>query len=51
MSSLTYRTSRPDKWVNPRPYRDPSLRLRRNGPIQPMETGEIGILARLFGLR
>ena len=49
MSSLSYRTSRPDGWTVPRPYRDPSLRHMIHGPIQPME--QPGWLARLFGQR
>ncbi|HEY8604879.1 MULTISPECIES: hypothetical protein [Tsuneonella] len=49
MSSLSFRSSRPDSWVSPRPYSDASLRLRKHGPIRPME--EPGLLARLFGLR
>ena len=28
--------TRPDHWTSPRPYRDASLRLRANGPVQPM---------------
>lgn len=47
MSSLSFRSSRPDSWVSPRPYSDASLRLRKHGPIRPME--EPGLLARLFG--
>lgn len=47
MSSLTYRSSRPDVWVVPRPHSDPSLRRMTHGPIRPME--EPGFLARLFG--
>ena len=46
MSSLSYRSSQPDRWVMPRPYTDASLRLQVHGPIQPME--EPGFLARLF---
>ena len=37
MSSLSYRSSRPDRWSTPRPYQDASLRLRTHGPIQPMD--------------
>jgi hypothetical protein len=37
MSSLTFRSSRPDCWTSPRPYSDASLRRRAHGPIQPME--------------
>ena len=49
MSSLSFRSSRPDTWTQPRPYRDPSLRYMQHGPIQPME--EPGFLTRLFGRR
>jgi hypothetical protein len=47
MSSLTFRTSRPDSWTSPRPYSDASLRRLIHGPIQPME--QPGLLQRLFG--
>ncbi|WP_202385473.1 hypothetical protein [Altericroceibacterium endophyticum] len=47
MSSLSFRTSRPDSWTNPRPHRDASQRLMQYGKIQPMD--EPGFLARLFG--
>ena len=46
MSGLSYRSSQPDRWVQPRAYTDASLRLQVHGPIQPME--EPGFLARLF---
>ena len=49
MSSLTFRSTRPDSWVMPRPYRDASLRLQKHGPIQPLERP--GLLARLLGAR
>lgn len=49
MSSLSYRSSRPDGWTQPRPHRDASLRYMTHGPIQPME--EPSLLARLFGQR
>ena len=49
MASLSYRSSRPDRWVMPRPHRDPSLRYMIHGPIRPME--EPGFWARLFGRR
>ena len=49
MSSYSYRSSRPDGWIMPRPYRDASLRYQTHGPIPPME--EPGVLARLFGRR
>jgi hypothetical protein len=47
MASLSYRSSKPDGWVMPRPYNDPSMRYMKHGPIQPME--EPGFFARLFG--
>jgi hypothetical protein len=46
MPSLSYKSSQPDPWVMPRPYRDASLRYMMHGPIQPME--EPGFFARLF---
>lgn len=49
MSGLSFRSSRPDTWVVPRPYSDPSQRLLKHGPIRPMQ--EPGFLARLFGAR
>ena len=47
MSSFSYRSSRPDAWIHPRPHQDASLRYMKHGPIQPME--EPGFLARLLG--
>jgi hypothetical protein len=47
MASLSYRSSRPDRWVVPPPHRDASLRYMTHGPIRPME--EPGFFARLFG--
>ena len=49
MSSLSFHSSRPDRWVAPKPYSDSSLRYRMHGKILPME--EPGFLARLFGRR
>lgn len=49
MSGLSFRSSRPDSWMQPRPHSDPSTRLRKYGPIRPME--EPGLIARLFGMR
>ncbi len=49
MSSLTYRSSRPDQWTMPRPYRDASMRRMINGPIQPME--EPSFFEKLLGRR
>ena len=49
MSSLSFHSSRADRWLQPKPYSDTSLRYRMHGKIQPME--EPGFFARLFGLR
>ena len=49
MSSLTFRSSTPDRWVQPRPHRDASQRYMTHGPILPMD--EPGFFARLFGAR
>ncbi|MEO6040491.1 MAG: hypothetical protein ABIP41_01190 [Croceibacterium sp.] len=49
MSSLSYKSSRPDGWIMPRPHQDASLRYMTHGKILPME--EPGFLARLFGRR
>ncbi len=46
MSSLTFRSSRPDNWTSPRPYSDASLRRHIHGRIQPMEKPTL--LQRLF---
>jgi hypothetical protein len=50
MSAYTFRSSRPDHWVSPRPTRDPALAAAIHGPLQPMDA-EQGLIARLFGLR
>lgn len=49
MSSLSFRSSRPDRWVAPRAYTDANQRFMTHGPIQPMERP--GFFARLFGNR
>lgn len=49
MSSYIFRSSRPDSWVQPRAYRDASIRYMTYGPVQPME--EPSLLQRLFGRR
>ena len=49
MSSMSFRSSRPDNWVMPRPYSDPTLRLMKHGRILPME--EPSLIERLFGRR
>lgn len=38
MSSLNYRSSRPDSWTSPRPYCDAGQRRLKYGPIQPMDS-------------
>ena len=48
MSNLSYRSSRPDSWVQPRPYQDATQRFMKHGPIQPME--QPGFFSRLLGL-
>jgi hypothetical protein len=47
MSSLNYRSSRPDSWTMPRPHCDAALRRMKYGPIQPMDEDR-GFLRRLF---
>ncbi|WP_170324285.1 hypothetical protein [Altericroceibacterium indicum] len=47
MSSLSFRSSRPDGWTVPRPHRDASQRFMTHGAIRPME--ERGWVARLLG--
>lgn len=49
MSAYTFRSSRPDHWVSPRPTRDPARRRAIHGPLQPMRA-EAGLLARLLRL-
>lgn len=49
MSSLSYRSSSPDRWVRPKANSDASLRYKHHGKIIPME--EPGFFARLFGAR
>ncbi|MDN3646265.1 hypothetical protein QWY75_08635 [Pontixanthobacter aestiaquae] len=49
MSALSYRSSRPDQWAQPRPHSDASQRYQKHGAILPMD--EPGFFARLFGLR
>jgi len=46
MSAYTFRSSRPDQWVSPRPTQDPARRLAIHGPLQPLHRP--GVLARLF---
>lgn len=47
MSSMSFRSSKPDGWTMPRPHSDASQRFMKYGKIQPME--DPGFLARLFG--
>ena len=47
MSAYSYRTSRPNTWVMPRPQSDSAQRRMTYGPIQSMERP--GLLERLFG--
>lgn len=47
MATRCFRSSRPDGWTLPRPYSDPSARLRTYGPVQPLREGP-GILGRLL---
>ncbi|MGB7407248.1 MAG: hypothetical protein WA908_01975 [Pontixanthobacter sp.] len=49
MSSLSYRSSRPDPWVQPRPFTDASARFAKHGAILPMDRP--GLFARLFRAR
>lgn len=37
-----YRSSPPCPWHHPRPHRDPSLRLKQHGRVQPMQYDEAG---------
>lgn len=36
MSQYSFRSSKPDQWVSPRPTRDPPIRALAYGPIRPM---------------
>lgn len=47
MSSLNYRSSRPDPWNTPRPHTDPCQRLRKYGRVVPMDEDR-SFLWRLF---
>ena len=49
MSSLSFRSSRPDTWTSPRPPLDAGLRRMAHGRIQPME--QPGFFSRLYGQR
>jgi hypothetical protein len=50
MSAYTFRSSRPDHWVSPRPTRDPARLAAIHGPLRPMYE-QPGLLARLLTLR
>ena len=45
MSAMRFNSTNPDRWTQPRPHRDASLRYQMHGPIQPMDQ-ELGILRR-----
>jgi hypothetical protein len=47
MSSLSFRSSQPDRWTMPRPHQDAGTRYRIYGPVLPMEERR-GFLARLL---
>ena len=51
MSNLSFRSSRPDTWILPRPHRDPGMRLMTYGPLVPMDTDQPGFWQRLLGAR
>jgi hypothetical protein len=46
MSSLSFRSSRPDTWTSPRQPLDAGLRRMAHGKIRPME--QPGFLSRLL---
>lgn len=49
MSNLSYRSSQPDAWIQPRPHRDALQRYMTHGPILPMEQPRLW--QRLFRVR
>lgn len=49
MSASRFTSSRPDRWVQPRPHTDASQRLLTYGPIQPMQDDTPGFFRRLIG--
>lgn len=49
MSQYRFSSSKPDHWVSPRPYSDPSIRAMAYGRVQPMN--QPSFLERLFGMR
>jgi hypothetical protein len=50
MSAYTFRSSRPDHWVSPRPSRDPAQSRMIHGPLQPIAPHS-GWLSRLLARR
>ena len=50
MSAFSFRSSRPNAWILPRPHTDAHLRYHIYGPIQPMDEERPGLLQRLLGL-
>lgn len=51
MSSYSFHSSRPNEWVSPRAYRDPTLRRMHYGAIQPMERKRTTLLDLFMGAR
>lgn len=49
MSSLSFRSSSPDRWVQPKGFSDASIRRQVHGRIQPMNPPTFW--ERLFGAR
>lgn len=47
MSSYSFRSSKPDRWISPRPHSDPALRALAYGPVRSMD--EPSWLAKLLG--
>lgn len=50
MTSRVWTSSRPNSWVQPRPYTDADMRRMKHGRIQPMDYGKPTLLQRLFGI-
>ncbi len=48
MTAAKFHSSAPDRWVLPRPTRDPALARHIHGPLQPLEQPRKGWLARLW---
>lgn len=49
MTAFSFRNSRPNNWISPRPHQDAHQRMQTYGPIQPMT--KPGLLERLLGRR